>query len=442
MPPNKPQTALSLETFREVINWHPFLFYQLANEKTPLTDSADLVVAEYTWQRPMAASRSDFRRAIAVAEQKLATFLSYDVATRYRQEALDPGYLRAISGPPQTRYGGYGANGYAGYYYGGGGPALVQLQVGKIQKVATVGYTALTEFAVTITDEDGDGLLDTFTGTFADSATADLASVLVAFQEGDQPANSFSANSSNPVDWQIRPVTVTRPDASTIEVTGPSWLLVKPVNYERAGLAAGYNSNQTGISSSGTFDPNAAGTYVSGLAAWVKGYSSVNQATFVRRYGAEEYTSQVDVTVVNADLGQLQVNLWGCYNNFNTLAPSCWPGPGPMTEELRINYEAGATGANYQQSGYLAYQTEWEQVVARFAIAELAQVPGATQKQNPALYYWREDLAHTGSINNGSGDSYRISNEILGNPFRNTRRGAVEAFLAVSSLAQHRAVNF
>jgi hypothetical protein len=69
-------------------------------------------------------------------------------------------------------------------------------------------------------------------------------------------------------------------------------------------------------------------------------------------------------------------------------------------------------------------------------------VPSATQKQNPALYYWREDLAHTGSINQGAGDSYRISIEILGNPFRNTRRGAVEAFLAVSSLAQHRAVNF
>lgn len=448
MPPNKPQTALSLEGFRQVINWHPFQFWQLSNPIVPLTDSAEPVAVEYTWQKPMAASRSDFRRAIQTAEQKLCDLLGYDVSTRYREQAVDPGYLRSGFNPA-GRYGygygyfpggpgfyGYGGgNGYGyGYGYGYASP-LIQLEVGKLQRVATVSYTALTDFAVTITDEDGDGVKDTFTGTFANT-DLDPQALVITFSEDDQLSTSaLSAATSDPVDWLVRPITITRKDASTLQVVGPSWLIVKPALYEKAGPAAGYNSSQTptGVNSSGTFDPNDATTYVGTLAAWQKVYSNENQATFVRRFGGNEYTFQTTVTVVDADLGQVQLDLLGCLNG----VPPC---VGAGTDELRINYEAGATGPDYKRYSYLKYQTDWETLVARFAIAELPQSPAATQRQNPMLAYYREDLARTGSVN--AGETYRISNDILNNPFRNTRRGAVEAFQAVSSLAQHRAVNF
>jgi hypothetical protein len=426
MPPNKPQTLLPLESFRQIIGWMPTLFYQMANDKTPLTDSADLVVCEYPWQRPMAAARSDFRAAIAKAEQKLCNFLNYDVATRYRSEGYAVGYLKYI--PRTNAYGNWGS------YYGGrsGGGALLQLNVGKLQKIATLAYSALTDLAVDLTDEDGDGLLDTFTGTFTDTLT-DPASVLVAFDTDDQPPNSGTAASANPVDWQIRPVTVTRLNASTLQVVGPSWLLVKPSLYERTGPSAGYNSSQTGISSSGTFDPNLTTSYVAGLTAWKKVYSNENTATLVRRLAGNETSYTVNATIVDADMGQVQLDLSGCDSTF-------WCVPGAPAEEIRINYEAGATDA-FKAAQYSQYQTDWDTTVARFAIAELAQVPAATQKQNPQLFYWREDLAHTGNMNNGGGDSYRVSNEVLNNPFRNTRRGAVDAWAAVSVLAQSRAVN-
>lgn len=427
MPPNKPQTLLPLETFRQNIGWNPFLWSQLANDKVPLTDSADLVVCEYPWQRPMAAGRSDFRAAIAKAEQKLCNFLGYDVATRYRSEGYAVGYLKYL--PRSSAYGSWG-----GYYNGGWGGALLQLNVGKLQRIATVSYSEVSDFAIEITDEDGDGLMDTFTGTWADSTT-DAASVLVAFSASDQPTNSGTAASTNPLDWQIRPVTVTRPDASTLKVVGPSWLVVKPLLYERAGPSAGYNSQQTGISSSGTFDPNTTANYVSGLTAWVKAYSNENTATLVRRLGANEQTYSVTATVVDADAGQVQLDLAGC----------CGPGadwcvPGVPNEEVRISYEAGATDA-FRAAQYLEYQTDWDTTVTRFALAELALPVAATQKQNPVVYYWREDLAHVGTMAGGNGDSYRVANETLNNPFRNTRRGAVEAWLAVQTLAQHRAVN-
>lgn len=426
MPPNKPQTLLSLEAFREIIGWHKYYFYQLAQPLVPLTDSADLVVSEYTWQRPSATARSDFRQGIAKAEQKLCNFLGYDVATRYRSEGYAVGYLKYV--PRSSAYSNWG-----GYSDGRRSGALLQLNVGKLQRIATVSFSALTDFAVTLSDGDGDGILDTFTGTFADTTT-DPASVVVAFDTSDQPVNSTSASSTNPVEWQIRPVTVTRPDANTLEVVGPSYLLVKPSLYERTGPSAGYNSAQTGISSSGTFDPNLTTNYVSGLTGWKKVYSDENTATLVRRYGGNETSYTVLATIVDADLGQVQLDLSGCYG-------ADWCGPGTPTEEIRINYEAGATDA-FRAAQYSEFQTDWDTTVARFAIAELAQVPAATQKQNPQVFYWREDLAHTGSIGGtGAGDSYRVSNEVLNNPFRNTRRGAVDAWSAVSVLAQTRAVN-
>jgi hypothetical protein len=432
MPPNKPQTALSLEAFRSNIGWNPYFFYQLANGNMPVTDSADLIVCEYPWQRPMAASRSDKRRAIAVAEQKLSTALNYDVSTRYRSEGYAVGYLKQVRPSAYASWGGYGQ----GYGQGYGG-ALLQLNVGKLQRIATVSYTSLSDFAVTITDEDGDGLDDTFTGTIADSTVTDTATVIAAFSASDQPTNSSTASSSNPLDWQIRPVTVTRLNASTLQITGPSWLLVKPALYERAGPSAGYNSAQTGISSSGTFDPNKTTNFVAGLTAWVKTYTLENQATLVRRWGTVVDTSAtVTATIVDADQGLVQVDLSGGCLSYG---PS-WCGPGGATEEIRINYEAGATDS-FRQSQYLNYQTDWDTVVARFAIAELSQVPAATAKQNPQLAYWREDLAHVGQVVGSGGDSYRVGNEILNNPFRNTRRGAVEAWQAVSMLAQQRAVN-
>jgi hypothetical protein len=426
MPPNKPQTLLSLEAFRAIIGWNPYFWSQLAQPLVPLTDSADLIVCEYPWQRPMAAARSDFRSAIAKAEQKLCNFLNYDVATRYRSEGYAVGFLKYL--PRTGAYGNWGS--YSGYGMRGG--ALLQLNVGKLQRIATVSYTSLTDFAVDMTDEDGDGLLDTFTGTFTDTLT-DPASVLVTFSSTDQPPNSGTAASSNPLDWQVRPVTVTRPDASTLKVVGPSWLLVKPSLYERTGPAAGYNSVQTGISSSGTFDPNAATTYVAGLSAWKKVYSNENTATLVRRLAGNETSYTVNATIVDADMGQVQLDLAGCDS-------TSWCVPGAPAEEIRINYEAGATDA-FRAAQYQQYQTDWDTTVARFAIAELAQVPAATQKQNPQLFYWREDLAHVGQVAGAGGDSYRVSNEVLNNPFRNTRRGAVDAWAAVSVLAQSGAVN-
>jgi hypothetical protein len=167
----------------------------LPGDKTPLTDSADLIVGEYPWQRPMAAARSDFRRAIAVAEQKLSTFLNYDVATRYRSEGYAVGYLKHL--PQSGAYGNWGGYYPGGYNYRFGG-ALLQLNVGKLQRIATVSYSNLVASTVlNYTDGDNDGLNDTFTAEFPDT-TSDPASVLIAFSASRPAGQQWGGREQQP----------------------------------------------------------------------------------------------------------------------------------------------------------------------------------------------------------------------------------------------------
>jgi hypothetical protein len=433
MPPNSPQTLLPLETFRQILSWQPFHFYQLANATVPITDSCSPLVREYQWQKSKNAGRYDIREALATAEQRLAEMLNYEVGIRYRSEVLDPGYLKRVSGPPQTYGGGGWYGGYASSYAGWWryGPALLQLSVGKLQRVATVSYTQLvSSTALNHADTDNDGLNDTFTATFADM-TSDPAQVIIAFSAADQVAGSATtALSQQPLDWQIRPVKVTRLNATTLQAVGPSWLLVKPAKYEGYYVGGANQPNLAGVDTSGALNPATATNFVTELTAWLKTYSSPDVAQYVQRYGSEAYSIDVPVTWVDGDLGQLQIDLSGVCR-----APSCWPNG--FTEEIRINYEAGVPPQYLRGLGFTG---DWNQVVTRYAIAELQRPICSCADMNQQLSYWQQDLAMTGMGESNNQSLFRVANDILDCPL-GTRRGAVDAWRAVGRLAQHRAVN-
>jgi len=110
-----------------------------------------------------------------------------------------------------------------------------------------------------------------------------------------------------------------------------------------------------------------------------------------------------------------------------------------MVEEIRVNYEAGAPPQFWQ--GHSGWVVNWQQVIARYAIAELQRPICSCADLNQQLFYWQTDMAQTGTQTSAeSGMSFRIANEVLGNPL-GTKRGAVDAWRAISRLAQHRAVN-
>lgn len=433
MPPNSPQTLIPMETFRQVLSWNPYFFYQMANHIIPLTDSCSALVREYQWQRSKQAGRYDIREALATAEQRLSELLNFDVGVRYRSETLDPGYLKRVSGPV------IGGSYNYGYGYGGYGlswwrtaPALIQLSVGKLQKVATVSYTQLVaSSSLTYSDTDNDGLNDTFTAVFADT-TSDPSMVLVAFSAADQVVGSYTtAGSQEPLDWQIRPVTVTRLNANQLQVVGPAWLLVKPIKYEGY-YVGGLNNAAIGVDSSGAIDPSDSNNFVTGLTAWIKVYSNTNYVQYIQRYAGTEYSTLVPATVINAELGELQINLSGCTG----IAPSfCGAN---FTEEIRVNYEAGQVPQNL--NGALGFTTDWTQVVIRYAIAELQRPICACADMNQQLNFWQQDLALVGYGESNNQSLFRTTDDVLKCPL-GTRRGAVDAWRAISRLALHTAVN-
>ena len=442
MPPNSSQTLLPDETFRQVINWQPYFYRQLATKEMPITSSCNPLVREYQWQGNVQAGRSDIRSAIATAEQRLCEMLNFDVGMRYRQEAIDPGYLKRISGPQQTYYsggggwwGGYGYGLYPGWWRSG--PALVQLSVGKLQKIATVSYTQLADStALNRYDTDGDQLDDTFVATFADT-TSDPAMLIVAFKAADQVFSTTyqyqTALSQEPLDWQIRPVKITRLNANTIQAVGPSWLLVKPAKYEGYYVGGLNEPSLAGIDSSGAIALKDAANFVTGLTLWTKVYTNADTIEYVVRADGQAYSTQIPVTWVDGDLGQIQINLSGVCYPF--AAPSCWTAG--VTEEIRVNYEAGATPQYLRGIGFT---TDWSQVITRYALAELQKPICACDTLNQQLFYWQADLALVGRGESNNTEMFRVANDVLDCPL-GTRRGAVDAWRAISRLAQHRAVN-
>lgn len=198
--------ALSLETWRRIVAYHPLHFWQLFDPATaPVTDGCMSIVREYSWQSMGAVGRDEIRRAIASAEQKLLDSLGYAVGARAVTWADRP--------------------------IGRGG--LIRLPEGRVQALGTVGETLLGTPAIVLSDADGDGLVDTFTATLASALTTDPAGSLVPrFAAGDQVAGQRD-------DWRIWPARLTTAlnGGGTYDITvrGPSAMLIRPQALEGVG---------------------------------------------------------------------------------------------------------------------------------------------------------------------------------------------------------------
>lgn len=246
-------TLLSLERFREILSFNPFHYWQLANPTTPLVSQCVPFLRQYAWQQVDAAGRNEVIEAIAVAEQRLQEYLGYSVAPHYVEATIDVDCFI-----------------HSNWYY----PQIAQIGEGKLQKIATETWTNSATSAITSSDTDNDGLKDTFTATYVDNgAVTDLADVKLYFSATEQFIEDDLAR------WEIRPVRFKRLNATTIQVTGRYWLLVRPVLYEGVGTVPGYDATMTGTDSSGSFNPATAGNFATTVDFYVRTYTTANQIT-------------------------------------------------------------------------------------------------------------------------------------------------------------------
>lgn len=378
------------------------------------------MLREFSDQQTEGAGRYQLRLAIKAAEDRLLNYLQFDVATAYNEETYDVGYLQRIGDGSDANHpawffpsAGLNWSGLWNNWYRL--PTLLELNKGRLSRIATRTWTAVNDGPVTLHDYDGDGLNETFTATINDASTP-LTDFGVFFATADQVQNAPNLPIEN---WQIRPVTFSR-NAGVVTATGPSWLLVKPVLYSGYASVIGYNNAGIGADTSGAFDPDTATNFVSTVSFYKKVYTNENIAYLDIDDCGTVTSYQMCAVIADRSTGQVRLD-FTCCNGLPGGCPSTWN----ATQRIRINYEAGENLPN------------WQTIVTRLALAELRKKISACEQSNQEVNWWQRNLAEVAT---GGTEGYRIDNDALGNPL-GTRAGAVYAWNQIKNLRMLRGVN-
>lgn len=414
---------LSLEQFRRIVKMNPYHFWQLANEEIPVNNPCDDLLYEEDWQNSDAMSRSGIREAISMAERKVREWLRYDVAPRYQTAIVD--WPRRVN---QTEWRGWDVNAIDR-------SISVSLPWGQVRSVGYRTQSLQASPAVVVTDDNGDGVLDSFTATFATALTS--ATDLVAyFTPSDRWDETRLID-----DYKIAPLTISI-SGGVATVKGKAWQIVRPILY----------ANDV---ASVTLDPDDTDTYVESIAIY-REYSDPNgetvetsQATLIwetnpapwgwcyASNGASPYTPNASdpaavgkavarVGIRNAALGIVTPDQAVRDDTTGEWRRVTWS-TGYEPDRVEVRYFAGLDLVDGQMD------RTWQEMIAYLALAELEGPICACESVRARLHYWQFDLARTGGSND---ESYAISAEDLDNPLGGTRRGHIHAWKRIKNLRQ------
>lgn len=430
-------SLLPLDTWRQILAFHPYHFWQLANVRTPITSGCNGLVRQYAWQNTDAVGRSEISEAIGTAEDRLREYLGYGVAPAARSATVawpmlaDRAITRITPMAPDGRY------------------VSLALPDGYVQAVGVDTLTLIGTPAVIYSDRDGDGLNDTFTLTQATTAT-DPTQIAVYVSAADR------LDGDGPSDrYRIAPVSV-RISGGMATITGRAWLCVKPLRYEGVLAVPSAGAADT----SGGLDPGDTTNFVTALDVYQRttdpngqtfataqatliwetrpcvgswclcnaqsvaaytpsgaAFDPAAQAFAVARVGIRDSAHGVVTpaeSVYNSDTG-----IWSQVRFDPLYAP----------DRVTIRYVAGyPLDADGQMAAHL------RPVVARLAAAELTRPIAACDDANRELYRWQLDLARGGGK---AIEQFQISQRDLDNPL-GTRAGQVYAWKFVQNQRQLR----
>lgn len=409
---------VSLEQFRREMQLQPFHFWSLADDTlTPVTPLCNDLIHEYAWQGTDMAGRDDIRRAIEKAEDKLRGYLGYSIAPHFVIETdIMPKYMDW-------------ALHRVGYQNAAGRWLDVAL---KEKKLITVGIETRTlistitvaGFGLVYTDDDGDGLLDTFTATFATSVT-DVSQIALYFAAADRLDNAPVGER-----WRISPVSVNI-SAGVATVKGRAWQLVRPILYEGVGS---YFADPTYA-----VDPTVAGNYAQSVEAYryfcdpTGTTQTTAQAMLIWETlpypfwattptdNSRDPASQA-YAIARCALRDPLNGLVGVgeaiYNTTNAVWESVNLTSSRPPNRIEVRYQAGASLLNNQ------IDPAWVTVVCRMAAAELGRRVSLCPERSKEIAYWQIDRAYSG---NATEERFNASAGDLDNPF-GTRNGHIYAW--------------
>lgn len=412
-----PNTALSLEEWRQVFGWHPYHFWGMAdNDILAVTAQCDEVVYGYAWQDNQIIGRFEITEAIARAEQKLADYLHYRPGPIYTEAAV----TWPAAGDPRMIRGSVDAQGRW---------LSVDLPEGEIRAIGTELRTLIGNTAVSLIDADGDNINDRFSATIATTVTdvTEIACYFIAADRlnGDEVSERYRIR---PLDVQI--------SAGTATIRGPAWLLTRPINSEGFRMAPK--------------DPASAGVLATSIAVYQRTTNASSTAVATSQavitwetrpchgwwcccgcqspspFGGSPYDPAATAQAVaragirNARLGTVfaadaaydaTTGIWSALDWAVCTQP----------DTVTVRYLAGKALVNFRMDPTLT------QVVAHLAAAEMERPICSCEVANRAIDHWQLDLAYAGP----GKEVYQVSQTDLDNPF-GTRRGHVEAWRYVT----------
>lgn len=417
----QPVTLLSLEQFRRIAKMHPYHFWQLSNDSAPLVSACDDLLFEEDWQNSDAMSRASIRQAIDVAERKLRDELGYDVAPRYQVSTVE--WPRRVN-QTEWRYGDWGATDRA---------ISVSLPYRQIRGIGALTRVSIGDAALSFSDANNDGLLDSFTATIATSVTdaSQLAAYFTAADRWDDLA---------PLDsWKIQPISVAI-SGGQATIRGNIWQVVRPVLY------ADYSDPRQ------YYDPDDTTVYAESLTIY-REYINPNgetvsdaQSTLIWETnpwplwcltgGTSPYTPNAsDPAAVGMAVARAGIR--DAANGIVTPGQAVYDST--AGQWLRVNWSTGFEPDRIEVR-YLAglplvngqMDRTWQEYVTYLALAELEGPICTCQSVRKRIEYWQFDLARTAGAND---EAYAISAADLDNPF-GTRRGHVHVWRRVKDNAQ------
>lgn len=428
-------TLLPLESWRQILGFHPYHFWQLANSKTPITSACNGLVKQHAWQSVDAVGREEIVEAIATAEDRLKDYLDYRVAPEAAVETVpwpslaDRWLTRINASGPDGRY------------------VSLNLPEGYIQAIGNDTLTLIGTPAVVYTQRNG--LYYSFTLTLATSVT-DPNQIEVYFAAADRlDGDAVSSR------YRIAPVKVSI-SGGVATIRGSAWLCVRPTLYEDIDAIPSSGAADT----SGALDPSSSLVFVPALEVYQRttdpnGTSiSTAQATLIwetrpcvgswcicNPQSVATYTpSGAAYDPAAQAFAIARVGIRDSVNGIVTPAEAVQDANTGIWTEVRFDplYQPDRVQVRYRAGYPLISDGQMDHrlrpIVARLAAAELTRPIAACDDANRELYRWQLDLARGGGR---SVEQFQISPKDLNNPL-GTRAGQVYAWKQIQNLRLER----
>lgn len=401
-----PQPLMPLDRLRAFLQYNPYHFWGMQNAKVPVGSQCNTIVPEYGSQMGYGVGRDEMRRAVAYAEEKLATYLGYDVAPRHRTDILDwPLYGNGQWRNRSNSLGGYlSVTASRGY-----------IQAVGVEKTALIQADVVPVLTKTITPRDS------FALTVPTDVT-DPNELALYFSASDRYDNSPLGPR-----WRIAPVDVTIA-GGIATISGAAWLLVKPVHFQSFAFTALDPDNNTNFAgtvdvariytdSAGTTIDDAQATFIWETAPW-PGFCCSASLNSTDPAAVGKVAGRVGIR--DAQLGILSAGsaVYADGQWRNTGFAGC-----ADPSRIEVRYRAGLPLVNGEMASF------WSDIVCMLTLAELPGPICACKETNQRIAHWQQDLARSSGVEQFA----YISGEDLRNPL-GTRRGHIEAWKKISTL--------